>query len=299
MAQEEKRKCFVIMPFSETTDKHTEEYWNTHYTNFLKPEIESLPLVAHRSSPLRGDIIRQIITDLVTSFIVVADLTDSNPNVYWELGVRQSFKHGTITIAEYGTDLPSDMAAKGTLYYYPNDHVKMRQFTKQLSSAIKDCMENPSSPDSQVLETIVGKGTLFQIIMKEESLRKLDAILEEIKYNSGLFKNIDKLCKDNFELRKKNKPDECKCQPFPLSLICLETLIVNRYVHADSNFYGLAADSCVALKAFNNQLSVWMSTQNPEYIERELVDKSLRLQEILKVLQEFVLSEKERLSSLP
>ena len=32
--------------------------------------------------------------------IVVADITDSKPNVYWELGVRQSFKHGTIIIRE-------------------------------------------------------------------------------------------------------------------------------------------------------------------------------------------------------
>ncbi len=104
MASEVKQKCFVIMPFSKTSEKHTKEYWTKHYETFIKPLIESgHSLIAERSSPLRGDILRQIVTDLVTAPIVVADLTDANPNVYWELGVRQSFKHGTITIAEEGT----------------------------------------------------------------------------------------------------------------------------------------------------------------------------------------------------
>ncbi|MFH1483175.1 MAG: hypothetical protein ABIG98_02830 [Chloroflexota bacterium] len=106
-----KPQCFVIMPFSKTTDKHTEEYWNEHFQEFIKPLIQEHPLQPHRSDPLRGDILRQIVTDLVTAPVVVADLTDLNANVLWELGVRQSFKHGTITIAEdEGVRLPFDLA---------------------------------------------------------------------------------------------------------------------------------------------------------------------------------------------
>jgi len=112
MSEEAKTRCFVIMPFSQTSEHHTEEYWNNHYQAFLKPVIESHSLVPYRSSPLRGDILRQIITELVTAPLVIADLTDANPNVYWELGVRQSFKHGTITIAENDTTLPFDLGVK-------------------------------------------------------------------------------------------------------------------------------------------------------------------------------------------
>ncbi|GAI91081.1 unnamed protein product, partial [marine sediment metagenome] len=184
MASEVKQKCFVIIPFSKTTDEHTEEYWTKQYETFIKPLIESgHPLVAERSAPLRGDILRQIITDLVTAPIVVADLTDANPNVYWELGVRQSFKHGTITIAENGTALPFDLGGKGTLPYFPKDHIKMQGFRNQFHKAVKDCLDNPNLPDSHVLETIGGRGTLFQILMRDESLRKLDALFSEIKRN--------------------------------------------------------------------------------------------------------------------
>lgn len=71
------------MPFGKTTDEHTEEYWTKHFENFLKPLIEENPnLEARRSKELRGDILNEIITDLVTSPIVVANLTDKNANVF-------------------------------------------------------------------------------------------------------------------------------------------------------------------------------------------------------------------------
>ena len=127
------RKCFVIMPFATTTPDHPEEYWTRHYNDFLKPNIEEGgQFVAERSTPMRGDILKQIIVDLVSSPVVVADLTDHNPNVFWELGVRQSFRHGTITIAEAGTRLPFDISGKGTLFYHPKDHVKNAAFVRDL-----------------------------------------------------------------------------------------------------------------------------------------------------------------------
>jgi len=97
--------------FSKTTEDHTQEYWLHHFNDYLKPLIEENPeLEARRSQPLRGEILGQIITDLVTSHLVVADLTHRNPNVYWELGIRHSFTHRTVMIAEYGTQFPFDVA---------------------------------------------------------------------------------------------------------------------------------------------------------------------------------------------
>jgi len=143
------------MPFAETNKVRTEKYWSEHYKEFLKPIIEEVTgIVVHRSAPMRGDILKDIIKDLIHSDIVVADLTDSNPNVFWELGVRQSFKHGTITIAEEGTKLPFDISSKGTLFYSKKNHLKSKQFIKQLKLAIRDCIKKPNRPDSTVLETL-------------------------------------------------------------------------------------------------------------------------------------------------
>ena len=153
------KRCFVIMPISKTTVEHSEDYWRKHFETFLEPLIKECGnLEVFRSEPLRGDLVKQIIEDLCYSPIVVADLTDKNPNVFWELGVRQSFKHGTITIAEAGTKIPFDISTKATLYYYPKNHLKNEAFREKFKKAIKDCLSNPDSPDSQVLEVIPGRG---------------------------------------------------------------------------------------------------------------------------------------------
>lgn len=141
------------MPFSKSSESHTEEYWTSHFENFLKLEIEKIPnLEVHRSAELRSDIIKEIIKDLYLSDFVVADLTDHNPNVFWELGVRQSLKYGTVTIAEDGTNLPFDLSTKSTLFYHPGDSKKNEKFLQNLREAIRDCIENPNKSDSTVID---------------------------------------------------------------------------------------------------------------------------------------------------
>lgn len=195
VSDENSIKCFVIMPFS-STKTHSEDYWSRHFTHFLKPLIEECgDIAAFRSEPLRGSITNQIITDLIFSQIVVADITDYNPNVFWELGVRQSFRHGTITIAEEGTKPPFDITTKGILYYN-SDHQNIGEFKKKFQEAIRDCVENPQGTDSQVLEAITGRGSLYFIINRDEILRKTWAVLRECSHNlkeiNTLYENLEK-----------------------------------------------------------------------------------------------------------
>src|SRR5436309_2357128 len=128
------------MPFGKT-EHHSQEYWTDHFDRYLKPLIEENDrLLAQRSHPLRGEILTQIVSDLATSPILVANLTDRNPNVFWELGVRHSLKHGTVLIAEDGTRLPFDVAGWTTLFYF-EDVVKNEQFRKDFKAALVDCLE--------------------------------------------------------------------------------------------------------------------------------------------------------------
>jgi len=204
-----------------------------------------------------------MLCDLVTAPIAVTDLTDSNPNVYWELGVRQSFKHGTITIAEDGTTLPFDLGGKGTLFYFPGDHIKMQEFENKFHEAIDDCSKNPDLPDSHVLETISGRGTLHQILMRDESLRKLDALISEIEDNIVCSKNVEGVCKRNIEkekeaLAKSEQPKRDYCS-VRFRLIAVEMLIINRYIDASEIFYKTAEDYMDWLASVNEQLSFWQS----------------------------------------
>ena len=296
MPQDIKSRCFVIMPISKSSDIHTEEYWNQHYTDFLKPHIEKHSVESHRSSPLRGDMLRQIIADLVTTPMVIADLTDSNPNVYWELGVRQSFKHGTITIAESGVILPFDIGVKGTLYYYPNNHIKMLEFIKNFDDAIDDCLNNPKSPDSHVLEHISGRGTLFQIIMKDESIRKLEAVLSEIQSNLSILTQIKGVHSQNDIIRKEKKEVGIQTVTDRLKIIALENLIVNRYIDAPKNFFTTTENLRNACIAINTQLDFCDLTDNPAIGEKWILSKLGMTRDTIKDFKKLVIKQQENIA---
>jgi len=102
------KDCFVIMPFSRTGDKHTSEYWTSFFFDFIKPAVEKLGYTCKRSTAQPGNIMKAIVNELVTSDVVLAVLTDYNPNVLYELGTRHSLKHGTIMMLENGQGIPSD-----------------------------------------------------------------------------------------------------------------------------------------------------------------------------------------------
>jgi hypothetical protein len=255
---EEKEICFVIMPFSQTISEHTEEYWTEHFERFLKPLIEeNQTLEAHRSKPLRGDILREIITDLVTSRVVVADLTDLNPNVFWELGVRQSFKHGTITIVDPDTKLPFDVDKKGTLRYYPENHLKMETFRNDFKEAIADCLSNPKRPDSQVLETLSGRGSLFEIFNRDEAIRRLDAVLAECDWNTIVGNHAVSQAKENQE-----NPEKRNFVTRRFRTSAVELLVTNRYIDEEPGFFDDAefiSDLCCAA---NEMLNGWQYDPN-------------------------------------
>jgi hypothetical protein len=298
MTIEEKKKCFVIMPFSQSGLEHTNEYWDNHYNNFLEPLIASASLAPYRSYPLRNDIVEQIIKDLITAPVVVADLTDANPNVYWELGVRQSFKYGTITIAQHATKLPSDIVSKGTLYYVSQQSTGYTQnveFVTHFNEALLDCLKSPESPDSLVLQTITGRATLYQIVKKSETLRKLTALQRESEFNSNLLHTVKTLCDTNFGLRALKRDKECKILTARVLLICLENLLVNRYIDADDSFYEEAHKCFFTATALSEQLCVW--EQSPSHTEEWLSKHSTQLKSDIEAFGKLLQTERTRILS--
>lgn len=263
--------CFVIMPFSETAEDHTEEYWTDHYEKFLKPLIEECgDLKVHRSEPSRGDIPKQIINDLYFSEIVVVNLTDQNPNVYWELGVRHSYKHGTIMIAENGTSLPFDISAQYAHFYYPDDYMKDAAFRNEFKGAIYDCLEHPDRPDSPVLEALSGRGTLFEMFFREQTKRRLEALKEECDWNLKHWGLVVKAAHDMVESQKYGWD-----YPSRLGHCSLELLITDRYIDEDKSFFKSAEDLLIWIISVNNILGTWFFSRGD--VERRIIESEEKI----------------------
>ncbi len=111
------KKVFVIMPFS-STNSCTSSQWDEIYFEVFKPTIESLDgYECHRAKPSTGSLIKSIIEDLYSADLVLADLTDNNPNVFYELGVRHSLSKRTILVTQDYKFIPSDLRGYWSLIY--------------------------------------------------------------------------------------------------------------------------------------------------------------------------------------
>jgi hypothetical protein len=253
-------RCFVIMPFSETKT-HQKVYWDKHYEEFLKPIINSCNgLETFRSTPLREDIREQIINNLVFCPVVVADLTDYNPNVFWELGVRQSFKHGTITIAENSSnnpfEIPFHMSTKSIIYYDHNNFERDSEFTKEFRKAIMDCINNPTNPDSIILETVTGRGSIYEIIHHQEIIRRIEALISENELNmfwlNKIYETIDENKRKRFAFIRGKHTIVTR-----LSSSALELLLTERYLEQDTEFYSYSNMLLSLIHSINHLLTTW------------------------------------------
>jgi hypothetical protein len=142
------KRCFVIMPFSGTTSEHSDAYWTQFFSDFIKPSVENLGYSCERLVNTSASIITDIIVELLESDIVLAVLTDYNPNVWYELGVRHSFRNGAIPIIEKDSRIPFDIQDYGVIRY--QDTIAGRtNFEKQLKIFIEG-IEESNKPDNPV-----------------------------------------------------------------------------------------------------------------------------------------------------
>ena len=105
--------------FPPQIDSCSEGQWTTIFNGMIKPAIEgsSFGYECRRSSASTGNLIKGIVQDLYTANLVVADLTDKRPNVFYELGVRHTLQHRTILISQRLSDIPSDLHGYACLEY--------------------------------------------------------------------------------------------------------------------------------------------------------------------------------------
>jgi hypothetical protein len=146
-----KKKCFVIMPFSKTSDQHDEEYWTIFFEEIIKPKMEKHDYSCERSKAKPDSITDSIIHNLKDADLVLAILTDHNPNVWYELGIRHTLRPNTILLIEKSQQLPSDIQQYGAILY--ND-IKLGtdRFDKDLEYFIYELKND--KPDNPVLKAL-------------------------------------------------------------------------------------------------------------------------------------------------
>lgn len=197
------KRCFLIAPLGSPNSeirKRTDILWN----HVVVPTCENT-----NYSPLRsdfqistGNITQEIVKLLFEVDLVIADISNVNPNVMYELGVRHVVNKPTIVMASEGQNIPFDIASYRTIFYkldtqknidtaaYALQHTinqieKKKEFASPVSDVVKtkDIKELKDSDFGPILRSISERvGSI------EESIKNLSQELprnpNEIEYTS-------------------------------------------------------------------------------------------------------------------
>jgi len=96
--------AFVAMPFSEKTSAYAKGYFNEVLKRLITPAAVRANFDAKTAKKAGTDVIQStIVNDLDAADLVIVDLTEHNPNVLFELGIRIAFNKPVCLIRAKGT----------------------------------------------------------------------------------------------------------------------------------------------------------------------------------------------------
>lgn len=142
------KDCFIITPIG-NNNSSTRRKADGLIKTVIKPVCEKLgfnAIAAHEINET-GSITNQVIKYLINSPLVIANLTELNPNVMYELAVRHAVRQPVVCLAEIGTKLPFDITTERTLFYTDDMYGAIditNELTKKIESALEEReIDNP------------------------------------------------------------------------------------------------------------------------------------------------------------
>ncbi len=115
-----RKPCFVISPIGEAGSEIRKRA-DQVLKHVIEPAVAACGFEAIRADKMSepGMITSQVIQHIVDDPLVVADLTGSNPNVFYELAIRHAIRKPLVQVIQKGDKIPFDVAGMRTI---PVDH---------------------------------------------------------------------------------------------------------------------------------------------------------------------------------
>nr|DAS01715.1 MAG TPA: CMP/hydroxymethyl CMP hydrolase [Caudoviricetes sp.] len=201
MAEENKKRCGLIMPISSMTGiniKYTAEHWEEvklTLMEFLGNDY-NVNLVSNGT----GIIQTEILNSIFSSDIVICDISGSNPNVMFELGLRIALNKRVLVIYDNSKNtnkgVPFDINAIPYLEYSEDlNRFQMKKFEENLKVKIQELLKE----DGNSYINTYGEFLKNYVINKKEiDISIGDLILEKIeKLERKLIDNVKNSSEDS------------------------------------------------------------------------------------------------------
>lgn len=176
--------CFVISPIGNRFgDKEEQVRFDAFKRVYEYLIMRSLRLAGFKQENIirsgveirGGKITENIMGHLKNDDLCIADLTDLNPNVMYEYGVRVGVGKPVITIASHKTVLPFDVKDVRTVIYNMDNIENVMECQETLEARVKVLIDEGFSPQS-------GTGSFVDL---SERLQRIEGELAQLVARSG------------------------------------------------------------------------------------------------------------------
>jgi hypothetical protein len=138
--------CFVMQPFKAPL--------GDYYEKAYKPAIEKAGLKAVRADAEifgTGKIMDQIWSGINKARVLVAELTNRNPNVFYELGLAHALRKPVVLVSSNEGDVPFDLQHIRVIYYDMSDPFWGNKLVDKVAENILSALQNPNEAVFPVL----------------------------------------------------------------------------------------------------------------------------------------------------
>lgn len=178
----EKPECFLIMPISDP-DGYEVGHFRHVYEDLIRPACENAGYAPVRADDVsRTNFIQlDVLNRLLEAPMALCDLSAHNPNVLFELGIRQAFDKPVVLVQEEGTQQIFDIGLlrhvtyRKSLFFreVPVDQAKITAFLRETRDAaskddgLNSLVKLLSVPAAASLRDVPDSDPRFQLILAE------------------------------------------------------------------------------------------------------------------------------------
>lgn len=203
MSEENKSKpCFVIMPISDQP-QYPAGHFNKIYEQIIVPAVKEAGFEPVRadSNQICDSIMQKILKNLVECDMAICDLSSRNPNVMYELGIRQAYGKKVVLIQDDATDKIFDVAGINTVFYKRDRlYENVIKAKDDIANAIKETYANGSfslmsiaNLENATVDNSKIDGVVLARLMMQSIYSKLDAMEDSIRLLSNTQNVSDEL----------------------------------------------------------------------------------------------------------
>jgi hypothetical protein len=187
------KNCFVICPFG-TPDSTTRKRSDMVLEYLIGPALAGSGMAITRAdlAAQPGIVTVHVIQHLIEDELVIADISDRNPNVFYELAIRHAIRKPFIQIIEDGQTIPFNIQDIQTVIYDTTNVNRIKSAVQMIQKQLiwYSAGGKVTSPVTVAIDALIGTRTLAQF---SELMQKVADLDNSIAQTAGLKNTLEEM----------------------------------------------------------------------------------------------------------